>query len=74
MAAKMVAKFVVASVTRTAYGENLVLTAVTNGAPEDNTFASATPFAKLEMTITNKELLGKFNPDEKFLVHFTPAN
>lgn len=56
------------------WADELTLNAVTNGTPEDNSFATATPSASLTMIITNPELLGKFKPNEKFYVDFTPAN
>ncbi len=39
---------------------------------EDNTYASATPSANLEMQVTNKALQGLLKPGQKFYVDFTP--
>jgi len=44
-----------------------------DGTDEDNTFARWTPSAQLSMTITNPELLGKFNIGDKFYLDFTKA-
>ena len=75
MSAKMRAKMTIESVTRHECGtENLRLRAVTNGNPEDNTFAKATPGASLDMLVSNPELVGKFDPGETFYVDFTPAD
>ena len=42
-----------------------------DGSDEDNTFAKFTPTASLEIHITNPDLLGKFNPGEKYYLDFT---
>lgn len=70
---KMRAKMELVSVNRTASGEQLKFSAVTNGTPEDNTYSKYTPSANLEMSVTNESLFGKFNPGEKYYVDFTPA-
>lgn len=44
-----------------------------DGSDEDNTFAKFSPSAKLELTIANPALIGKFNPGEKYYVDFTPT-
>lgn len=73
---QMRAKMKVESVTRTQYGETLKLSAVYGGSTnaEDNTFASATPSATLEMQISNKNLHGKHSPGDTFYVDFTPVD
>lgn len=73
--ATMRAKVRVETILQTSYGEELKLTAVYSGDKnhEDNTFSSATPSATFVMTITNKELWGKFKPEQKFYVDFTEA-
>lgn len=45
-----------------------------DGSDEDNTFAKFSPSAKLELTVANPDLVGKFNPGEKYYVDFTPAD
>ena len=44
-----------------------------DGRDEDNTFALWSPSIALEMTITNPELHGKFKPNQKFYIDFTPV-
>lgn len=44
-----------------------------NGQSEDNTFALYTPSGELKLNITNPDLLGKFEPGQKFYVDFTEA-
>lgn len=73
MSTTMRAKLRVASVEKFEGQDRLKLEAVTNGSVEDNTFAKFTPSASLTMTITNPDLIGKFEPGQKFYVDFTPA-
>ena len=44
-----------------------------DGSDEDNTFALFSPSVSLDITITNPNLIGKFEPGQKFYVDFTPA-
>lgn len=70
----MRAKFVVAKVEDYCGDEQSVqFHAVTDGNPEDNTFAKYTPAASLQMTIGNPELVGKIKEGQKFYVDFTEA-
>ncbi len=77
--ARMRAKFKVVSVERYDGCEVLNLSAVCansygpNGESEDNDFARYTPSGSLKMNINNPELLGKFNPEEKYYLDFTKA-
>lgn len=73
MSASMRAKMKVDTVTRAEVSEGVKFRAVTNGTPEDNTYSKFTPAAEIAITITNPELLGKFNPGESYYVDFTPA-
>jgi hypothetical protein len=41
---------------------------------EDNTFASATPCASVEMSIDNPAAWGAFKEGQQFYVDFTPAD
>lgn len=43
------------------------------GKSEDNDFARWTPSGKVELTIQNPALFGKFEPGQKFYADFTPA-
>lgn len=69
------AKFRVESVNKFEHSETVTFHAVYGGSTnaEDNTFADATPSAKLEMTVTNKAVHGAFKPGQKFYADFTPA-
>lgn len=58
--------------------ESLVFNAVcksdgypSDGSDENNSFARWTPTAELKMTITNPDLVGKFNVGDSFYVDFT---
>jgi len=61
-------------------GETLTMSAVAksepypeNGEDENNTFARFTPSADLRITITNPDLIGKFEEGEEFYLDFTKA-
>lgn len=70
----MRAKFQVRSVTKMEGGnEQVKMSAVTNGTPEDNTYSKFTPGGSLEITISNPDLCGKINPGDKFYMDFTKA-
>jgi hypothetical protein len=69
----MRAKFRVEAVTIFEYNQNIELQAVCGGSKEDNSYAAATPNAHCKMTITNKDLWGKFVPGQTFYVDFTPV-
>lgn len=80
MATTMRAKLKIETINRTKTTEEIKFYAVTktaypeDGNDENNTFARFSPTANLSLTITNPELLGKFNPGESFYVDFTPAD
>jgi hypothetical protein len=42
-----------------------------DGSDENNTYAKYTPSAKLELTVANPALLGKFKPGEEYYLDFT---
>lgn len=78
--ADMRAKMVVNSVTRLSGCEQLVMTPVSktggypeDGLDEDNTFAKFSPSGELKLTITNPNLMGRFNPGEKYYLDFMKA-
>lgn len=74
MATNMRAKMELNSVKKMSWGgEELEFSAVTSGTPEDNTYSTATPSAKIIMTVSNKQLHGQLIPGEKYYVDFTPA-
>lgn len=45
-----------------------------DGSDENNTYAMWTPTAELSMTITNPDLIGKFEEGQEFYVDFTAVN
>lgn len=77
---RMRAKFTVQSIEKYEGGENLYFYAVCpdkfgeNGENEDNDFARWTPSGNLSMSVTNPDLLGKFNEGEKYYLDFTKAD
>lgn len=80
MSAVMRAKLRVSAVSANATCETLSFNAVykssgypADGKDEDNTFATWTPSASLQMSITNPDLLGKFKVGDAFYVDFTPV-
>lgn len=50
------------------------LSAVTTGSPEDNTFAAATPYAALDISITNPKTVGFFELGKAYYLDFSPAD
>lgn len=77
----MRAKLKVLSVEQFEHCDNLKLQAVCradgyseDGRDENNTFATFTPTANLEMTVTNPDLIGKIRPGKTFLVDFTEVD
>lgn len=44
-----------------------------DGSDENNSFAKWTPAAKLEMTVTNPSLIGKFEMGQEFYLDFHQA-
>jgi hypothetical protein len=64
-------------VTRVATSEffpgvaDVTLEARYTGSAEDNTFAAATPTARIDMTITNPEAIKRLPIGKKFYVDFT---
>lgn len=80
MSVTMRAKMQVTSVVKHDGSETLTMMAVCkpegypeDGSDEDNSFARWTPNAELSMTINNPDLLGKFEPLQKFYVDFIEA-
>jgi len=69
----MRAKFTISSVKITKYAEELEFHPSYTGSKEDNSYSEATPSASLVMTVSNKELHGKFKPGQSFYVDFTPV-
>lgn len=78
----MRAKLLLQSVTpfEQGQGENLAFFPVTekpfdqDGNSEDNTFSKWTPSGKVELAVTNPNLIGKFTVGEKYYVDFTKAD
>ncbi len=74
MTTVMRAKLRVTSVKKTeGQQEVLELTAVVGGSDEDNNYSKFTPSANLTMVVSNPDLLGKFEPGQRFYVDFSSA-
>lgn len=78
----MVAKMRIESVEPSIHtrSERLVMRAVAassypaDGADEENTFARWTPSARLDISITNPELLGRFRAGRKMYLYFAEVD
>lgn len=66
----MIAKFKVDSVKTELNQEILVMSPVTSNSEENKSFSLYTPWGKLELGITNPNLIGTFNPGDEYLVEF----
>ncbi len=70
-------KFYVSEVTNHSATSTCVTVKLTsvysNGKPEDNTYAAATPSGAITMTITNPDAVEKLAIGKVFYVDFTPA-
>ena len=80
MSEKMRAKMVIDRIVRHDHAvETLHFRAVCassypqDGSDENNTYAKFSPSADLELTVSNPDLIGKFNPGESYYLDFTPA-
>jgi hypothetical protein len=70
----MRAKMTVVSVEQPYAGaDNVKMSAVCGTNPEDNSYATSTPTASLDMVIQNPDLIGKIKTGMTFYVDFTPA-
>lgn len=71
---KIRAKMEIASVASTTYQDEVKWNAVYGGTTnaEDNSYASATPAGKIELTITNKAVMGQLKAGMKYYVDFIP--
>lgn len=67
----MQAKLKVQYVIPSGDSEVLIMAPVTTGSEENKSFAKWTPWGKLELGISNPNLLGTFNPGDEYLVNFT---
>lgn len=67
----MQAKLKVQYVLSSGNSEVLIMAPVTTGSEENKSFAKWTPWGKLELGISNPNLLGTFNPGDEYLVNFT---
>jgi hypothetical protein len=77
---KMRAKMRITEINRFEQSDRLKMVAVArtgsypdDGSDEDNTYAKFSPQGDLTITIANPELIGKFEPGEKYYLDFTPA-
>lgn len=53
--------------------QTVELGAVMGGSPENNNYATATPAAKVEISIQNQDVVKFFDLDAEYYVDFTPA-
>lgn len=70
-------KFKVTEITRDSWnpeGARITLDAVYTGSAEDNTYSSATPTAKITMTITNPSAIAGFPLGKSVYADFTLAD
>lgn len=68
------AKFKVQSVTKYENNcESVELYPVTTGSEENKQWSEYTPGGKIQMTITAKGAVGKFEPGKEYYIDFTPA-
>lgn len=76
MLSRIRAKVTVHRAERSGGSERVELGAVKSGGddPEDNAFATATPYLKLEMTIDNPDAQGYFQPGRRYYLDVTPAD
>jgi len=76
----MRAKMKITSVTKNEHNETVHFEAVAasgypaDGTDENNTYAKFTPSGQLSLTITNPDLLGKFEPGKEYYLDFSEAN
>lgn len=65
------AKMTCQGVAHTEWGaDQITLYPVTNGSPEDNSYASATPAGHVELTISNPDAQGFFVTGKTYFVDF----
>lgn len=69
----MQAKMKVDSVEAVGSSQRVKMSAVTGGTNEDNSYATATPTASVDMQIDNPSLSGKIKVGQKFYVNFSLA-
>lgn len=67
------AKFLCQSVGALVAQENVSMTPVVEGSAENRSFSKYTPGGKLELSITNEDLLGHFKPGKEYYVDITEA-
>jgi hypothetical protein len=71
----MQAKFKVEYTVKTGDdSEVLIMAPVTTGSEENKSFAKWTPWGKLELGISNPNLVGTFNPGDEYIVEFIKAD
>ena len=69
-------KFRVTEITRNDWNpqsSQIKLEAVYTGSPEDNTYAEATPYGAISMTVNKPAAVEKLALGKSFYVDFTPA-
>lgn len=68
-----VAKTVWSQVPRRVDAEKVRLAVVYDGSDENKAWSSATPNGHLEITITNPDAMGKFEPGKSYFLDITEA-
>ncbi len=70
---KVRGKFTCTKATKTNYGTEVSFWALYSNTPEDNSYASATPFGTVTMTVNNPEAEEFFLPGQAYYLDFTKA-
>lgn len=67
-------KFKCDSITYSTSGATVILTPVTNGSPENDSYFKYTPYGKFEMGLLSVATAATFIPGEQYYINITPAN
>lgn len=67
------AKFKVTRTSKSEYGEEVELSAVTTGSDENKSFFKFTPNGQIRMSVLNAEASSQFEVGKEFYVDFTRA-
>jgi len=60
------ARMVCETITLDGAGERVVMRAITNGHPEDNSYSKWTPSGTFEIYVSNPDIHGHFKPGEVY--------
>lgn len=70
----MQAKLKVQYTTPSGEAEVLVMAPVTNDSEANKSYSKYTPWGKLELSISNPDLIGTFQPGDEYIVDFTKVS